>query len=265
MRHAFENLEIHVAHACNLACESCTHYSNQGHKGLVSLEEADVWMTPWSTRLKPKFFSLVGGEPTIHPKLCDWVRLARAQFPDSTLRLVTNGFFLDRHPDLGATLAAVGRAQLYISIHHNSPAYRQHVLANLKLAERWHAVYGVTVALYPSYTYWQRTYHGSGTAMEPFQDSNPRSSWEHCLSREARQLYEGMLWKCSPLAYLPLQHKHHPLSAAWEPYLAYRPLAPDCSDEAIAEFLAREEEPTCAMCPAKPERIDLPVPLRNAP
>src|SRR5579885_321548 len=32
------HLEIHVTHACNLKCESCSHYSDQGHKGVVSLE-----------------------------------------------------------------------------------------------------------------------------------------------------------------------------------------------------------------------------------
>ena len=45
------NLELHVAHSCNLTCESCSHYSNQGHKGLLSLEEADHWMRLWNTRL----------------------------------------------------------------------------------------------------------------------------------------------------------------------------------------------------------------------
>lgn len=42
-----KHLEIHVAHICNLSCESCSHYSNQGHKGLVSLEEAEKWMKPY--------------------------------------------------------------------------------------------------------------------------------------------------------------------------------------------------------------------------
>jgi glycosyltransferase involved in cell wall biosynthesis len=37
------NLEIHVAHACNLRCESCSHYTNQGHQGIVPVEEAERW------------------------------------------------------------------------------------------------------------------------------------------------------------------------------------------------------------------------------
>ncbi len=44
-------LELHVTHACNLSCESCSHYSNQGHKGMLDLAAAAAWMTQWSQRL----------------------------------------------------------------------------------------------------------------------------------------------------------------------------------------------------------------------
>lgn len=46
-----KHLEIRVAHACNLRCESCSHYSDQGHKGVVSLEDAERWMRAWRARV----------------------------------------------------------------------------------------------------------------------------------------------------------------------------------------------------------------------
>lgn len=99
-----ENLEIHVAHGCNLACESCSHYSNQGHAGLLGLDEADRWMRLWNQRLRPSTFSLLGGEPSIHPQLPEFVALSRRRWPHAKLRLVTNGFFLHRHPTLPLVL-----------------------------------------------------------------------------------------------------------------------------------------------------------------
>src|SRR5207244_5365780 len=59
-------LELHVTHACNLACESCSHYSDHGHRGNLDLAEADRWMAAWSGRLHIEQFNLLGGEPTIH-------------------------------------------------------------------------------------------------------------------------------------------------------------------------------------------------------
>ena len=75
------NLELHVAHSCNLACESCSHYSNQGHKGLLALDQAANWLKPWRGRLAPTQFSMLGGEPAMHPQLADFIPLSRAAWP----------------------------------------------------------------------------------------------------------------------------------------------------------------------------------------
>ena len=66
-------LELHVTHACNLACESCSHYSDHGHRGNLDPSEADRWMAAWSGRLRVDHFNLLGGEPTIHPRLAEFV------------------------------------------------------------------------------------------------------------------------------------------------------------------------------------------------
>src|SRR5438128_105663 len=91
-------LELHVTHACNLTCESCSHYSNQNHSGNLSLDDADRWMGGWSKRLVLDEFHLLGGEPTIHPELTEFVRLVRLHWPGTLIRIRTNGFFLHRHP-----------------------------------------------------------------------------------------------------------------------------------------------------------------------
>jgi hypothetical protein len=75
-------------------------------------------------------------------------------------------------------------------------------------------------------------------------------------------LLDGAIFKCGPIAYLPMQDAKYKLAAPWRPYLDYQPLAAGCSDAAIAEYFAREEEPICAMCPAAPQRFALPSPLR---
>lgn len=258
------NLEIHVAHSCNLVCESCSHYSNQGHKGLLSLADAERWMSLWSARLRPKTFSLLGGEPSIHPELAEFVSLSRRHWPDSHLRLVSNGFFLHRHPQLPLVLQRDPNACLYISVHHDAPEYRSKLQPIMALVRGWVRDYGIRVQANPSFNRWTRRYHGIGSEMEPYEDQQPRQSWEHCPARYCPQLFEEKIWKCAPLAYLKMQDAKYGLSDRWQPYLQYQPLAPQCSDEQVLQFFNREEEPACGMCPAKPERLPLPIPLRVA-
>src|SRR5689334_11898209 len=124
---AIPNLELHVAHACNLSCESCSHYSNHAHGGVVALEDARRWMASWNSRVRPKVLTLLGGEPTIHPGLPGFVDLAAEHWPGVRLRLVTNGFFLHRHPELPLALKRHGNAYLSLSIHHDDPSYLERV------------------------------------------------------------------------------------------------------------------------------------------
>jgi len=255
------HLEIHVAHACNLQCESCSHYSDQGHKGVVSLEDAEAWMSAWSSRIRPQTFSLVGGEPTLHPKLPDFMRLARSQWPGAVLRLVTNGFFLHKHPGLLDVLRGDEKAEIYLSLHHRSDEYLGAIQANHDLLQGWQRDYGIRAFRYDSFGDWRRTHHGSGASMLPYRDGRPRESWEHCKARYSPQLFDARVWKCAPLAYLGMQNARYGLAKDWEPYLAYRPLQPGCSDEALREFFGREQDPECGMCPARPERLALPMPL----
>lgn len=255
------NLEIHAAHACNLRCESCTHYSNQLHKGFVSLDDAAAWMSAWDRRLSPQTFSVLGGEPTLHPDLTGFVRLARRHWPTAHLRLVTNGFFLHRHPDLGKVLGDDPDAAVYVSVHHPDPEYAAKVQPGLDTLARWRAAHGLNWFRYDAVGMWKRTYRGTGADLEPFADGDPRSSWEHCDSKFCTQLFEGKLWKCAPLAYLPMQHAKYGLSEKWSPYLQYRPLSPDCTNAELDAFFNREHEAACGMCPARPESFLLPNPL----
>ncbi|MBL8487105.1 MAG: radical SAM protein [Rhodocyclaceae bacterium] len=255
-------LELHVAHACNLACESCAHYSNHGHAGLLDPAEAAAWMDAWHGRIAPRTFSLVGGEPSLNPRLAEFMPLVRARWPETAIRIVSNGWFLHRHPDLPARMAADGNAALFLSVPHASPEYRARLAPVEALLEGWRRDHGIVVGRYESHARWTRRYRGFGPAMAPYADGRPRRSWERCVARDYPQLHAGRLWKCPAIAYLGLQDARFGLPHAWRPYLDYRGLAPDCDDAALAGFLAAEEEAVCGMCPADPERFEPPSPLR---
>lgn len=255
------NLELHVTHACNLYCESCSHYSNQRHRGQLDLQTADQWMSLWSGRVTPQRFTLLGGEPTLHRDLPEFLPLVRRHWPRCQLKLTTNGFFLHRHPELPRQLVEA-RCELCISIHDDRADYQQKLAGIRDLVAGWQRQHAFRVTWLESYRNWTRRYFGEGTTMQPFQDGDPRSSWEICPGRRCRQLYAGHLWKCAPLAYLALQDRKYSLGEAWLPYLKYQPLRPDCTDEALNTFLEREEEAYCAMCPAHARPMTKPDPLR---
>jgi len=256
-------LEMHVTHACNLACESCSHYSNHSHRGLLDLEEAAASVANWSKRVSVKRFRLLGGEPTIHPMLPEFVKLARRHLADATVEIVTNGFFLHRHPGLPYLLDDLGNCEITVSVHHNSPEYMQKIRPVLDLIATWRKKHKFGIIIRHSYKNWTRRYNGFGSNMLPYEDGEPQASWSICPARSCIQLFEGALWKCGPIAYLKLQNERYNLSDRWKRYLEYRPLYLDASDDELRDFIGRGAESICGMCSAKKRYFDLPNPLRN--
>jgi radical SAM family protein len=256
-------LELHVSHACNLTCESCSHYSDHGHRGNLDPATADRWMAAWSSRIRVKEFNLLGGEPTIHPDLAEFVPMVRRHWPEARIRICTNGFFLHRHPKLPSVLAAAGNSDIWLSVHHDDPAYTERLRPVHELLAGWARDHGTKVGSQPSHAKWTRRYRGFGADMLPFEDGRPRASWEICPARWCKQLHDGKIWKCAPLAYLGMQQAKYDLSEKWATYLGYQPLDPSCSDRELDQFLALEDEPVCAMCSAEPRKFTLPNPMPN--
>ena len=208
-------------------------------------------------------FHLLGGEPTIHPELAGFVPIVRRHWPQTLIRIRTNGFFLHRHPDLPEILAADRRAIVSLAVHHNSTEYRERLQTTFDLIARWQTELGIVVEVDQSFNNWTQRYKGFGVDMQPFEDGAPRASWEICPARECMQLFEGKIWKCGPLAYLAMQNAKYGLSSKWDFYLRYKPLEPSCSDNEFNAFLAKEDEPYCGMCSSRRRPLDLPNPIRR--
>jgi hypothetical protein len=130
-----------------------------------------------------------------------------------------------------------------------------------KTWDSWLRQYPFKICIEDSARRWTRRHRGVGPDVLPYE-RQPSIELEEIRRPHLPPVLSGKLWKCSSIAYLQLQKEKYPeLSSSWNPYLAYEPLSPDCTDKQLDRFLAREEEPICGMCPAHPEPFAKPSPL----
>ena len=93
-------IECDIVDHCNLNCRGCGHASNIVPKGFLDVE---VFKRDFE-RLAELYSNIgkirvLGGEPLLHPRLTDFLRIARRTFPKSMLCVATNGLLIPRMGD----------------------------------------------------------------------------------------------------------------------------------------------------------------------
>lgn len=87
------HFEFHLVEHCNLKCAGCTHFSPLAEEEFLSVDEFEKDMKRLSqlTNKVARFINLLGGEPLLHPEISRFLDISRKYFPDTIIRVVTNG------------------------------------------------------------------------------------------------------------------------------------------------------------------------------
>lgn len=259
-------LEYHLAHACNLSCQQCSHYSDHRLAGpMPTIESAEADYSLWSHRLFPKRFALLGGEPLLNPSILQHIQLARKQWSDSELMLVTNGLFLHRFPELPRVLTET-YCRLEVSQHGTSPEYLNRFREVKRLIWKWRATYpGIVINIRQSHRNWMRQYNVVDGKPMPF-DSDPNAAYRVCMQRTCTQLVGGCLAKCPALAYWPQLERKARLESIpeWQLFRDYQTCPPTATDVELRTFIETKSIPQCALCPNKRVAFVHPSPLQRS-
>ena len=237
----FKFLDIPIIRACNLSCGGCLTFSDSKRiKGTVNLAESMPWLTAWAEKVEPEAVTVFGGEPLLHPQFVEWCRTIRQLWPNSELRINTNGYYLDRLFDRIPELFNENiRPQFIVSIQTGHEPYysivknhietlkqkvieyleplyaNEHVYWNLWLDESeifklWWRIdindrdTGIRVTSCEQHKIpWQAHYQGFEETLKPiysYSDSYYVENHKFCQAKNFINLYKGRLYKCPTVA-----------------------------------------------------------------
>jgi hypothetical protein len=92
------SLEVHVTDHCNLKCRQCCSLSPFLPAWYVDPDAMRRDLLLARRVLAPQYFKLVGGEPLLHPRLLDCLRIAHETGIAPIISVTTNGLLLTRMP-----------------------------------------------------------------------------------------------------------------------------------------------------------------------
>ena len=93
--------EISIVEHCNLNCAYCSHYSPLAKEAYLSPEalEKDLKRIYELSGQQIERVKILGGEPTLHPKLNEILSVARKSIGAIPILLFTNGLLLEKMPE----------------------------------------------------------------------------------------------------------------------------------------------------------------------
>jgi len=188
-RPALEYVETHLVDHCNMNCRGCSHFSPLADPWFAEPETFRNDLEALARLFRSvRTIRLMGGEPLLHPRVCDFLPIARKCFPRAHIQLVTNGLLLAKMPDDFWTACRANRIALSITLY---PPMRERIGVCTEKCRKE----GVSCRVTPAdqFCVWL---NGKG-------DSPVAESFARCRkSLYCPVLKDGALYTCATAAYI---------------------------------------------------------------
>lgn len=244
-------LHFHLVDHCNLNCRGCDNFSPLASDKFadVTVFENDCRRMAELVGQRPviKEVQLLGGEPLLHPRVADFMQIARRYFPATHINLVSNGVLLPKQPDAFWECCKENHIHIIVTKYPVKIDYGK--------IERLAASHGVSFSYYGSTEVVEKTMQCVPLDLEGRQDG--RDSFLRC-SRANRciALDSGRLYTCSMIPYVKYFNErfHKNLAVSENDFLDIYRVE---TIEEILAFICRPM-PFCRYCNIKGTILDIP-------
>ncbi len=178
-------METELSHICNLNCRGCCDFCNLQNGG--SFYDYDSYCSDLR-QMKKLFWGiekirLMGGEPFLTPNLIEYVKYTKSLFPDSDIRIVTNGLLIPDYPDASLReLSAIG-CRIEISGYPPTIKAKKQIADKLN-RNRVRFLFGVPMLLF-----WKNILSKGRR--------DPESAFANCPFTHCHMMGDGKLSPCS--------------------------------------------------------------------
>ena len=261
--------EFYITNVCNLSCNGCNRFNNHKFKGLQRWADYKDVYAQWAKEVKIGNIGILGGEPLLNPDIIEWISGIRELWPYTKIKIVTNGFQLDKVKNLYDYLASDKNTTLWVGVHNKM--HKKMIVDKVKNFMQGEVTYefntdnqyqqymwmtdGNGVRIKIEYNWW---FHQGAlvTAENGFtlHNSDVDKAHNNCHMNTCHHFIRGELYKCGVVALLPEFNEQNKLSLSTddlELMQSYRSLNIHDSRETKIEFVNNlpKSIPQCKFCP----------------
>jgi organic radical activating enzyme len=262
-------VEFYITNVCNLSCNGCNRFNNFDFRGFQKWTDYKEVYQQWSQEVNPASIAILGGEPLLNPTFMEWAQGIRELWPTSIIRVITNGFQLDRVKNLYSLLQKRKNIQLWVGIHNKqhkktiidkvSNFLQQPVTTKFNDSTPYQEKLIMTdsnnVTVTIEYNWW---FHQGSIIRNLDQlnlhQSDPVKAHTNCHMKTCHHFVHGKLYKCGVVAVLLEFDQQHTLTLSAEDRVlmsSYQPLKITNTTEQKKQFIDNLTNPIdqCRFCP----------------
>ena len=264
-----EYVEFYITNVCNLACNGCNRFNNYKFKGFQRWADHQDEYKQWSKELQFGSIGILGGEPLLNTDFMLWLQGIRHLWSTTVIKVVTNGFYLNKVAGLYDFINSDRKTELWIGIHnkmhkekimHNieqllvGPLLREFNNDNPYQEYMWITdANGVRVKV--EYNWW---FHQGAVVQtetgKTLHNSNVNNAHQICHSKTCHHFMNGKLYKCGAVALFPEFNRQYNLELSLEDrelINSYVPLSISDSADTKRSFIdnLKNPIPQCKFCP----------------
>jgi len=268
--HQLDYSEFYITNVCNLSCPGCNRFNNYNFRGRQRWADLEPVYREWSKSVSIRHCAVLGGEPLLNPDVIDWCRGILELWPDTYLRLITNGYRIEHRQDLyDLNREYKDRFSVWVGIHNEN-----HVPDVVSRVHQWlegpvidtvnnddpYNVYRILrdcngIATRIEYNWW--FHQGSiidQLGVKRLHNSDPELAHSNCHMKNCHHWIDGKLYKCGVVALLPEFDSQYQLQLSNSDrklMQSYQPLTVDAENK--EQFFANigNSIPQCKFCPEK--------------
>lgn len=262
-------VEFYITNVCNLACTGCNRFNNYNFRGYQNWNDYAEQYEQWAKIVDIDSMAILGGEPLLNPSFMSWLHGVSTLWPNRLLRIISNGFQLNRVPGLYQLLKDNPKIELWIGIHnkkhkkeiigileefctgdlklefHGENQYQQ----NLKVTD----ANGVKITIEHNWWFHQGAIINDA-GVQRLHASDPDKAHKNCHMKTCHHFIRGKLYKCGVVALLPEYDQQHTFDLTAEDrelMLSYQPLTLEHSHDQKKIFIQNLKNPIpqCQFCP----------------
>jgi organic radical activating enzyme len=129
---SLNHIEVYITNVCNYNCDNCNRFNNYYFSGHQYWKDYKDLYAEWATKVNFREIFILGGEPLLNPSLLDWCDGLRELWPESEIRILSNGTRFEFWPDLYENLKQ-NRIDIAVQLHNRSrhENYSEYIKNNL--------------------------------------------------------------------------------------------------------------------------------------